>query len=165
VVQKVSSKTFCTWIWFSTKVGEEYPNMVSLNRDAWSTPCCESRSITSAFYLTNPKLLHIFLQCLPFRPIPMRFSHLRILASYDAVNRNKVPICQLSLFIFPLTTCFGPYGTYVYSEKFTGHTVVAITLCYSSRAARGSILIILRTDYPGPGSPQFFPVSRQTLTR
>jgi hypothetical protein len=32
------------------------------------------------------------------------------LVSYDAVNRNKVPICQLSLFIFlPLTTCFGPY--------------------------------------------------------
>jgi hypothetical protein len=33
------------------------------------------------------------------------------LASHDAVNRNKVPICQLSLFIFlPLTTCSGPYG-------------------------------------------------------
>jgi hypothetical protein len=32
------------------------------------------------------------------------------LASYDAVNRNRVPICQLSLFIFlSLTTCFGPY--------------------------------------------------------
>jgi hypothetical protein len=32
------------------------------------------------------------------------------LASYDAVNRNKVPIRQLSPFIFlPLTTCFGPY--------------------------------------------------------
>jgi hypothetical protein len=32
------------------------------------------------------------------------------LVSYDAVNRNKVPICQLSLFIsLSLTTCFGPY--------------------------------------------------------
>jgi hypothetical protein len=37
-------------------------------------------------------------------------AHLPNLVFYDAVNRNKVPICQLSLFIFlPLTTCFGPY--------------------------------------------------------
>jgi hypothetical protein len=34
------------------------------------------------------------------------------LVPYDAVNRNKVSIRQLSLFYFSflLTTCFGPYG-------------------------------------------------------
>jgi hypothetical protein len=63
-------------------------------------------------YLTNLSEipLYRFLKNVLYPWVLHPVARLSNLASYDAVNSNKVPICQLSLFIFlPLTKCFGPY--------------------------------------------------------